>query len=225
MRNVIVLVVSAGLMLAIAGTAGAVQVYVDAAPNTYGSPSYSAWQADAFAKASAGTFVNMANSTNPANIGTTNFSIRDDVVYSFGDLGKRLTWIYWVPDTTVAQLTGHFDISLQNEWDGGWEDFYKDYYGSTWIQPTSWVDYNGGVIGTAGMAWWGAYGVNTQAALDADIAAWQTTHETWVFTVRTGDALYSVTDVREPVPEPVTMAGLMLGLGGLVGYIRKRRAA
>lgn len=28
-----------------------------------------------------------------------------------------------------------------------------------------------------------------------------------------------------PVPEPVTMAGLMMGLGGLVTYVRKRRAA
>jgi len=28
-----------------------------------------------------------------------------------------------------------------------------------------------------------------------------------------------------PVPEPVTMAGLVLGLGSLVGYIRRRRAA
>jgi hypothetical protein len=27
------------------------------------------------------------------------------------------------------------------------------------------------------------------------------------------------------VPEPVTMAGLMLGIGSLVGYARKRRTA
>lgn len=30
---------------------------------------------------------------------------------------------------------------------------------------------------------------------------------------------------RDTVPEPVTMAGLMLGIGGLSGYIRKRRRA
>jgi hypothetical protein len=30
-------------------------------------------------------------------------------------------------------------------------------------------------------------------------------------------------DVTSPVPEPVTMAGLMLGIGGLVGYVRRRR--
>jgi len=30
---------------------------------------------------------------------------------------------------------------------------------------------------------------------------------------------------RDPIPEPVTMAGLMLGIGGLSGYIRRRRRA
>jgi hypothetical protein len=34
----------------------------------------------------------------------------------------------------------------------------------------------------------------------------------------TGEALWG-----EPVPEPLTMAGLMLGVGGLVGYVRRRR--
>jgi hypothetical protein len=40
------------------------------------------------------------------------------------------------------------------------------------------------------------------------------------------DVLYDITsDVPPPVPEPVTMAGLMLGIGGLVTYVRKRRTA
>ena len=30
---------------------------------------------------------------------------------------------------------------------------------------------------------------------------------------------------RDPIPEPVTMAGFMLGIGGLGGYIRRRRRA
>jgi len=30
---------------------------------------------------------------------------------------------------------------------------------------------------------------------------------------------------QHPIPEPVTMAGLMLGIGGLVTYVRKRRTA
>jgi hypothetical protein len=32
-------------------------------------------------------------------------------------------------------------------------------------------------------------------------------------------------DVSEAIPEPVTMAGLMMGIGGLVTYVRKRRTA
>jgi len=32
-------------------------------------------------------------------------------------------------------------------------------------------------------------------------------------------------DILVAVPEPVTMAGLMMGIGGLVGYARKRRKA
>jgi hypothetical protein len=39
------------------------------------------------------------------------------------------------------------------------------------------------------------------------------------------DIQYDITSDVPPVPEPVTMAGLMLGIGGLVTYVRKRRAA
>jgi hypothetical protein len=44
----------------------------------------------------------------------------------------------------------------------------------------------------------------------------------WVITGDTGEP---AEQRQEPIPEPVTMAGLMMGIGGLVGYIRKRRAA
>ena len=82
-----------------------VYIYVDSAPNVYGSPLYPAWQNDAFAKAASGTFVNMANGKNPAFVGTTNFVIEDEVVYSFGDLGKRLTWVYWIPNETLEVVS------------------------------------------------------------------------------------------------------------------------
>ena len=205
-------------------------LYVDAAPNVYGSPDYSAWEANAFQTAADGTFVNMANAHDPAHIGTTNFDIEDEVVYSFGDLGKRLTWVYWVPGETVDALAGtdRFAISLTNVWDGDALDFYQDYYGSTWLEPTKWQDYDvdndgqsDGVIGTAGMAWWGAYGVNTQEALDADLAAWDPSSETWIFTARLDGEDYSMTCNRNPVPEPATMALFGLGLVGL--FARKRK--
>lgn len=203
-----------------------VKLYVDAAPNAYGSPDYAPWLANAYATASNGTFVNMASSANSANVGTTNFEIQDEVVYSFGDLGKRLHWIYWIPNTTVTNLTGNFEISLKNYWGTDPEyDFYNSYYGSTWLQPTKWIDYNGGVIGTSGMAWTGAYGVNTQAALDADLAAWGSVDESWVLSARYGDETYSITSTRQAtsaVPEPASM--LLLGSGLVGAFLRKRFA-
>lgn len=212
--------------------ASIVNIYVDAAPNAYGSPDYAPWESATFTAVSAGTFVNMSNGVNPANVGTTDFEIQDEVVYSFGDLGKRLTWIYWVPDTTIAGLQAkEFEISLVNIWDGDVLDFYDDYYGSTWLEPTKWVEYNGGVIGTAGMAWWGAYGVNTQEALDADIADWIQADETWIFTCRMLDETgalqeYSIESNREavPAPEPASLCALLVLAGGVTAMkARKRR--
>jgi len=193
-------------LLAAEKTTPAVYLYVDAAPNAYGSPDYAAWQNAAFAAASTGTFVNMASSIIPCNKSTLNFEIEDEVVYSFGDLGKRLTWIYWAPGYTKADLAGSFQISLFNTWDGEVMDFYDYYYGSTWLTPTNWVDYDvdgdgeiDGVIGVAGMAWWGAYGSNTPEALEADLSAWSTAKESWEFRVKLFDSEYSIITNRKPV--------------------------
>jgi hypothetical protein len=44
----------------------------------------------------------------------------------------------------------------------------------------------------------------------------------WAQLPRDVMARFDVSVSEAPVPEPVTMAGLMLGIGGLVGYVRRR---
>ncbi len=204
------------------GQAEAVLISVDAAPNVYGSPDYPTWKTSTYSAVAAGTFTNMSNGINPLNIGTTNFEIQDEVVYSFGDLGKRLTWIYWIPNETVASLSGRFKVSLFNTWDGYTWDFYDYYYSQTWLEPTKWEDYAGGVIGASGMAWWGAYGVNTQAALDADLAAWGSVDESWTFSAKLDGKEYSITSNRAAVPEPSTLLLIGVSLAGF-GFFRRAR--
>jgi hypothetical protein len=227
MRRLFLWLLAASFIFSLIGIANAsVYLYVDAAPNAFGSADYEPWKEAAFASAADGSFVNMASGINPDNVGTTNFEIQDEVVYSFGDLGKRLTWIYWIPETNLEALDGKFEISLTNTWDGDVLDFYLDYYGSTWLVPTKWENYEGGVIGTAGMAWWGAYEENTQEALDADLAAWAKAEETWIFTARFLDddgnvtQTDSLTSYRAPVPEPATILLFAAGLLGIAGLKR-----
>lgn len=195
-----------------------VTLYVDAAPNAYGSPAYPAWEEDAFAAAAAGTFVDMTGGVNACNVGTTDFEIEDEVVYSFGDLGKRLTWVYWIPGETTANLAGRIEVALFNTWDGEVMDFYEYYNSSTWLVPTRIYNYDSdgdgnpdGVVGLAGMAWWGAYDVNTPAALEADLAAWGTARESWEFMVKLDDQITSITCNRLPVRFTTLISGCAAG--------------
>lgn len=209
--------------------ADTVNLFVDSAPNVYGSPDYPAWRDNAYAAAANGTFVNMANSHDPANAGTTNFEMEDAMVYSFGDLGRRLHFVYWIEGVTVEQITGQFQIAMYYEWDGVTYDFYNEYYGSTWLSPSSWINYDAdgdgdtdGVIGTAGFAWWGAYGVNTPEALAQDLAEWDLYQGDITFMVRLNGVEYSlVAHHAAPVPEPGTLFLLGSGLIGIGVYVKR----
>ena len=139
-------------------------LYADTAPNIYGSLNWGPWWTDAKRDVAAGTFVNMRSGRHP---GTTYFEPEEEIVYSTMDLGKRLHWIYWVPGKTIAQLQ---NCNFQTNWMVDWEgvDYVYDWVNNRrvpanlvggiptngWIQPSSWIEYNGGVIGTFGFAWW-----------------------------------------------------------------------
>jgi len=158
-----VLAVFTMVSFASAGTITAF-LYADTAPNIYGSPNWRPWWDQAKADAAAGTFVNMRSGRHP---GTTYFEPEEEIVYSTMDLGKRLHWIYWVPGKTIAQLQ---NCNFQTNWMVDWEgvDYVYDWVNNRrvpanlvggiptngWIQPSSWIEYNGGVIGTFGFAWW-----------------------------------------------------------------------
>ena len=200
-------VIAAALLLSAAATSYAttIELYVDSAPNVYGSPDYASWWSDTKTGVANGTIQNMANGFNPANIGTTNFELEDAVVYSFGDLGNRLHFTYFISDTDINTLTAaNFEIRVTYDWDGTTYDAYNP----AWALPTKWENFNGGVIGTAGMAYWGAYGVNTQEALDADLAAWRPYTGDMALHLRFGDQSASLT-AHHHVPDGVATAVLL----------------
>ena len=156
MKTTILTVLISGILVT-AGTALAdVNLYVDSAPNVYGSPDWAPWWTATKADVVADTFTNMRTGTHP---GTLNVDPYDEIVYSTLDLGKRLHWIYWLPDTTIAELSaapGLFEVKWVIDWggdawtyEGGWA---ADGPSVGWSQPGSWEDYAGGVIGSLGFA-------------------------------------------------------------------------
>jgi hypothetical protein len=217
-------------VLATTAQAISVDIFVDSSPNVFGSSSYAGWWANAKATAADGTFVNMANSVNPLNSGTTSFEVEDHVVYSFGDLGRRLNFVYWIGDETIASLQSQdFQISMNYEWDGIEYDLYDEYYGQTWITPGSqnWTEFNGGVVGSAAFGWWGAYDVNTQEALDADFAAWRPYFGDITLHTRTstenGPSLKALAATCS-VPDAGSSCLLLGGAMALLGVLRRKLA-
>jgi hypothetical protein len=228
------------MVLAASAQAFDVYLYMDTAPNRYGSPDWGPWWEAAKADVAAGKFVNMRSGWYP---GTNKFIATEAIVYSTGDLGKRLHWIYWIPNATIEALqNAQFQAKQVMDWDG------TDYAWGTdvdtpevgWYTPSSWVAYEGGVIGTFGNAWW-AYDDLAQpgdtngnpydetdaadiAALAAEMYRYQT-HSTGLVRWYEGCALKTLTLRGElaPVPEPFTIVLASLGLGSVAGFRRLRR--
>jgi len=89
----------------------------------------------------------------------------EEIVYSTGDLGRRLHTMFWIPGETILTLPGRFQMRYCLDWGGddliydfGLGDYvpYDGILGSAgWTQPAaSWENFGGGVTGRPGWAWW-----------------------------------------------------------------------
>lgn len=226
-----------------------VNLYADSAPNAYGATAFAAWQTSAYAAAVNGSFINMANGAFP---NSTYFAATDAIVYSTGDLGKRLHWVYWLPNTTIAQLSGCFQVKdvvtykdgTSETYDWGTGTMVADGTNVGWIQPSKWIEYQGGVVGTFGNAWWayddaalpydtdGKPYNQTDAADVAAVADWMYSEQAfWTGVVRYRNDVNSewsetnlqLTLADPAVPEPMSMLLGALGLSSIAGLRRLRR--
>jgi hypothetical protein len=219
-------------------------LYVDSAPNVYGSPDWGPWWAATKSDVASGSFTNMRSGVYP---GTTMISPYDEIVYSTMDLGRRLHWIYWLPGETTGGLAGRFEVKWVIDWGGTdwtWDwntmSWTLDDPNAGWVQPGSWENYSGGVIGSFGFAWWARdddaapfstdgnpYNEVDQADIDAlaALVLQYQTHATGYIRFREDlSSPWQMSILKtNVVPEPSTWMLLGTGLIGMLGYGWRRK--
>lgn len=216
-------------------------LYVDSAPNVYGSPDWPSWWSATKADIVGGTFTNLRTGTYP---NTNVIDPYDEIVYSTGDLGKRIHWIYWIPGATTSALEGRFEVKWVIDWGGvsytyDWSTYslVVDDPAQYWVQPGSWENYAGGVIGSFGFAWWATdndappydtggtpYDEADQADIDAlrSLVFNSQTFATGMIRWRPDqNSEWQYRELTVYVPEPGTLSLLLLAV---VACLPKRRA-
>jgi hypothetical protein len=218
-------------------------LYVDSAPNVYGSSAWAPWWSNTKTDVMGGTFTNMRTGLVP---GTTRFHPLDEIVYSTMDLGKRLHWIYWLPGETLTGLEGRFQVK--------WViDYYGDdwtYEGGSWAadapevgwsQPSSWEEVSGsGVIGSFGFAWWATDDETTPFdtggspydevdmadvnALAADVFTFQTFARGYIRYRPDVNSDWVTSELQvDIVPEPTSLMLIVAGGATALAGLRRRR--
>lgn len=225
-----------------------VTLNVDSAPNVYGSPNWAPWWAAAKTDVTNGSFTNMRNGMHP---GTNYFDPLDEIVYSTGDLGKRMHFIYAIDGETTASLDGNFQVKMSFDWDGvdytyDWNAggaLVEDAPETGWVQPGSWENHSegsfDGVIGSFGHAWWATDNeapiYDTGGSIydevdEADIAALRESvflSQTFLlgqYRIKDGLGNWNYGDINMLViPLPTTVGLGILGLGAVA--LRRNRMA
>jgi hypothetical protein len=240
MRRLVVMATVLAMVFGVLAFAHAdpINFYLDTSPNAYGSPDWGTFRDAAYGKLYNNTFTNQEHSFNAGNQGTLKYEAEDYMVYSFGDFGKRLHNFYYVPGETTATLaTKNFQVAIFYQQEGVWESAYKPYYGTDWLTPSSWINYDGnndgitdGVMGTMGNALWGAYGYTTdtpeaRAALALDLQYVRDYIGDTRFMVRFDGNEYELRALHmAAVPIPGALVLLGAGLVRLARYGRRKKA-